>query len=81
MALSIKKELVSKDIVSATENSGVNYADAVQWCLRSIFSVACPGDGKVSQCFQNAIIIKLEGHGGMKSSRTVSDSETVALIT
>lgn len=71
-----KKELASEYIASVMENGGMNYADAVQWCLGSIFSVACLDDEKFSQDFYTAVIIKLESDLGTQSLTTVSESET-----
>lgn len=71
-----KKELASKYTASVMENGGMNYADAVQWCLGSMFSVACLDDDKFSQDFYTAVIIKLEGDLGTQSLMTVSESET-----
>lgn len=67
-----KKEIALKYIASVIESGGINYADAVQWCLRSILSVACLDDDKFAQDFYDAVITRLEGDLSLQSLMTVS---------
>lgn len=55
-----KQEAASQMTGSILENGGMNYANAVQWCLSSVLSVACLDDEKVGQEFHEAVISRLE---------------------
>lgn len=70
-----KKEIALKYIASVMESGGINYADAVQWCLRSILSVACLDNEKFAQDFYDAVITRLEGDLRLQSLMTVSESD------
>lgn len=63
-----KMHKASEYISSVMESGGMNYADAVQWCLGSIFSVACLDDERFAQDFHGAVIVRLEGDLGLQSS-------------
>lgn len=55
-----KQEAASQMTRPILENGGMNYADAVQWCLGSVLSVACLDDEAVGQEFYEAVIARLE---------------------
>lgn len=55
-----KQEAASQMARPILENGGMNYADAVQWCLSSVLSVACLDDETVGQEFYEAVIARLE---------------------
>lgn len=55
-----KKEIATKYICLVVENGGDNYAAVVQWCLGSMFSVACLDDDEFVQDFHHHVIEKLE---------------------
>ncbi|KAL1863135.1 hypothetical protein Daus18300_008128 [Diaporthe australafricana] len=55
-----KQEAASQMTGSILENGGMNYANAVQWCLSSVLSVACLDDENVGQEFHEAVISRLE---------------------
>ncbi|KAL1848349.1 hypothetical protein Daus18300_013631 [Diaporthe australafricana] len=44
-----KKRKASEYTSSVMESGGINYADAVQWCLGSILSVACLDDERLEE--------------------------------
>lgn len=55
-----KQEAASQMTGLILENGGMNYANAVQWCLSSVLCGACLDDENVGQEFHEAVIAKLE---------------------
>lgn len=65
-----KQEEASQMTRPILENGGMNYADAVQWCLGSVLSVACLDDETVGQEFYEAVIARLEADMRRQASST-----------
>lgn len=59
-AIISKQEAASQMTGSILENGGMNYANAVQWCLSSVLCGACLDDENVGQEFHEAVISRLE---------------------
>ncbi|KAH8743748.1 hypothetical protein F5883DRAFT_592076 [Diaporthe sp. PMI_573] len=55
-----KQEAASQMTGSVLENGGMNYANAVQWCLSSVLCGACLDDENIGQEFHEAVIARLE---------------------
>lgn len=55
-----KQEAASQMTGSVLENGGINYGNAVQWCLSSVLCGAYLDDENVGQEFHEAVIARLE---------------------
>lgn len=68
-----KQEAASSMTRRTLGNGGMNYADAVQWFLSSVLSVACLDNETVVRDSYEAVIARLEA--GMRRQESMDSTE------